>query len=316
MTGSGLAGTAFDLVLAALIFGAALAAMAGSRLFGAVVFFLIYGVFVSMAWLRLDAIDVAIAEAAIGAGLTGVLLIGAVAQLARLPEAPDRPAPVLPRALAALVAAGVSVGLGWAFLTLPEPAGLQDAVAERIADSGVENPVTAVLLNFRAWDTLLESIVLLAALIGSWALADAEAWGGRPGLRHHARPGGVLASFGRVLPPVGLLVGVYLVWVGSSQPGGAFQGGTVLAAVGLLVAMAGLIRAPRVESFALRAALVAGPAVFLAVGLVGALAGGFLWLPPDHAKTLILCIEIMLTVSIAVTLALLVLGPPTQEQQP
>ena len=52
--------------------------------------------------------------------------------------------------------------------------------------------------------------------------------------------------------------------------------------------------------------LVAGPAVFLAIGLAGfAMAGAFLAYPPDHAKLLIVAIEMPVTLSIAATLALL-----------
>lgn len=313
MSAVAVADIAFDLVLCTLLLGAALAALSRRPLFGAVIFFIVYGVFVAIAWLRLGATDVALAEAAIGAGLTGVLLLGALARLDL--AAHTEPGFGLAEALTAMAAGGVALGLAWAFLALPEPGGLQPLVAANLAQSGSENPVTAVLLNFRAWDTLLESIVLLAALIGVWALADDAAWGGRPGLHHHTRPGGVLASFGRVLPPMGLLVGVYLVWAGASQPGGAFQGGTVLAAVWLLVAMAGVVRAPHVAAPMLRLALVAGPAVFLAVGLAGVAAGAFLSLPPDFAKALILTIEVALTLSIAVTLAALVVGPPESAEQ-
>ena len=39
--------------------------------------------------------------------------------------------------------------------------------------SGVRNPVTAVLLNFRGYDTLLEMGVLLVALLGVWSLGTA-----------------------------------------------------------------------------------------------------------------------------------------------
>lgn len=299
-----MADLAFDLVLCALILGAALAAVAGRGLFRAVVFFIVYGVFIAMAWLRLGAIDVALAEAAIGAGLTGVLLLGAVAR------APTGGAETGLRPIAALVAGAAAVLLGWGYATMPLPEGLTGAVAENLGQAGAANPVTAVLLNFRGWDTLLESIVLLAALLGVWALGDDAGWGGRPGVLQHVRPGGVLAQFGRVLPPVGFAVGAYLVWAGTKQPGGAFQGGTVLAAVGLLVAMAGLIRAPRLRSRPLRLGLIAGPAVFLAVGITGALAGQFLYLPPEHAGAIILGVEVVLTLSIALTLALLVLGRP------
>src|SRR5690606_34639155 len=120
------------------------------------------------------------------------------------------------------------------------------------------------------YDTLLESVVLLIALVAVWALTPQALWGTRPGLRQHARPDGVLATFGRLLPPLGLVVAVYLVWVGSALPGGAFQAGTVLAAVWLLAVMAGIVPEPRQSSHRVRAALVAGPAVFLIVGLSGA----------------------------------------------
>jgi multisubunit Na+/H+ antiporter MnhB subunit len=324
---TGISALGFDLILAALILGAGLFAITVRDLFGAVVFFIVYSVFVAIAWLRLGAIDVALTEAALGAGLTGVLLIGAVARLARVTTpAGDETAPAkgpnkgsshemrivpLSARLASMAVAGTISGvLGWAFLSLPDSTGLRDAVADNLAVSGVTNPVTAVLMNFRGWDTLLESVVLLAALVGLWSLARDTHWGRRAGLRQHARAGGVMATFGRLLPPFGLLLGVYLVWAGSSYPGGAFQGGTVLAAVWLLVMMAGLMPAPRMVSVGLRGVLVAGPLVFLGIGIAGAITGTFLGLPPAFAKPLILTIEAALTLSIAATLAPLVLGTP------
>lgn len=300
-------GLVFDLLLAALLLGAAMAAVGARGLFPGLVFFIAYGVFVALAWLRLEAIDVALAEAAIGAGLTGVLLLGALGALRRAGAEAPRPRPAIPLALACAV---LSVLLGWAFLSLPDSPGLQSVVAEAMPISGSANPVTSVLLNFRAFDTLLESIVLTAVLVGVWALAPDSAWGERPGLAQRVRPDGVLACFGRLLPLLGLLVGAYLVWAGTKQPGGAFQGGTVLASVWLLAAMAGAARAPRVTSLVLRLALVAGPVLFLAVGMAGALGGSFLGLKPEWAAGLILAIEVALTLSIASTLALLVLGPP------
>lgn len=192
------------------------------------------------------------------------------------------------RALVAVVSVGIALALGWAFMTLPISDGLRAPVAANLEMAGAENPVTAVLLNFRSWDRLLESMVVLAALIGVWSVSRNEAWGDRPGLRQHARPGGVLASFGQLLPPVGRMFGIYLVWAGSSNPRGAFQGGTVLARVALLVMMSGLMQPPHVASRRLRLVLVAGPTAFLAVGLVGAATGTFLGLRADFAKPLIL----------------------------
>lgn len=307
-----------DLALCALIAGAALASVAGHGVFRAVVFFIVYGLFVAVAWVRLGAYDVALAEAAIGAGLTGVLLLGAHGQLRRLAEVDAEPAPGVRsrgRSVAALVGTGVAAALGWAWFSLPAPRPAAAPMSDALAGAGVGNPVTAVLLNLRAWDTLLESIVLLAALIGVWMLARDSAWGQPLGVRHHTAPGGVMAGLGRVLPPAGLLFGVWLVWAGAEQTGGAFQGGTVLAAVALVSLMSGVFASPRVAHQGWRVALVVGPGVFLLAGLGGAaLTGGFLTLPQALAKPAILAIEAALTVSIAVTLALLVIGPPQPER--
>jgi multisubunit Na+/H+ antiporter MnhB subunit len=301
----------FDLALCALILAVALASVSGRDLFGSVVFFIVYGLLVAIAWIRLDAIDVALAEAAIGAGLTGVLLVGASARLRRLRIDESETAAAGSRILAASASLAVAGLVGYGLLSLdPAGPGLAPLVAANLPQTDLGNPVTAVLLNFRAYDTLLESVVLLVALIGVWSLAEDGAWGGQAGLRQYARPGGVLATFGRVLPPLGLMIGIYLVWTGSDGPGGAFQGGTVLAAVWLLVAMAGHAEAPRVASPLLRFGLVLGPALFLAIGVIGAFWGMFLGLPTEHAKNLVLLIEAGLTLSIALTLALLLVGPP------
>jgi hypothetical protein len=82
----------------------------------------------------------------------------------------------------------------------------------------------------------------------------------------------------------------------------------------ILARMAGLVDAPPTGERRLRLLLVLGSLVFLAVGVAGvALAGSFLGYPPDHAKLLILIIEVPLTLSIAATLGLLVVGPPERE---
>ena len=113
--------------------------------------------------------------------------------------------------LAATVAAALAAGV----LLLPDPAPtLAPAAAENAAATGLGNPVTNVLMAFRAMDTLLEKVVLLLALVGVWSLAPDRFWGGRPGPRHQADPHGVLAFLARLLPPVGIVVGIYILWVG------------------------------------------------------------------------------------------------------
>jgi multisubunit Na+/H+ antiporter MnhB subunit len=110
------------------------------------------------------------------------------------------------------------------------------------------------------------------------------------------------------------LVGIHVFWVGADEPGGAFQGGAILAAMWIIVMMARLTEAPRANAFWLRLAVVAGPLVFLAAGAAGALiAGGFFAYPAGFAKPAILFIEAFMVLSIAVTLPMLVAGPPRRE---
>jgi hypothetical protein len=166
-------------------------------------------------------------------------------------------------------------------------------------------------------DTLLEAIVLLFALIGVWSLAPDRMWGGRPGPRHHADPDGILAFIGRVLPPIGIVVGIYVFWIGADHPGGKFQGATILAAMWLLTLMAGLTDAPPISRRWVRALLVLGPGVFIAIGVLGAFtAGAFLAWPDGWAKPLILVIEIALLPSLALTLGLMLAGAPERPAQP
>jgi energy-converting hydrogenase B subunit D len=73
----------FDVVLAAVLVLLAWRVLADRDLFKAAVLFIVFGLVLSLAWVRLGAPDIALAEAAIGAGLTGALLIDAVGHLQR-----------------------------------------------------------------------------------------------------------------------------------------------------------------------------------------------------------------------------------------
>jgi multisubunit Na+/H+ antiporter MnhB subunit len=287
--------------------------------FSATVGFLAYGLLLTVAWVQLHGVDVALTEAAIGGGLTGLLLVRASARLRATETKACAETPGLPlRLVAALLAAGVAGALAIALLTLPDPAPtLAPEAATNIASTGVGNPITAVLMAYRAMDTMLEAIVLLLALIGVWSLAPDRVWGGRPGPRYNADPDGILAFIARVLPPIGIIVGMYIFWVGADHPGGKFQGATIVAAMWLLTLMAGLTDAPPIDRQLLRVLLVAGPVVFIAVGVAGALlAGAFLAYPEGWAKPMILVIEFALMPSLALTLGLIMAGAPERLAKP
>jgi len=306
---------ALEIVVAGVVLGVAVWTIVARDNYAAVVGFVAYGLLLALIWVRLDAVDVALTEAAISGGLGGVLLLGAAARL-RAAEMAAVERPGIGVHLGAVVlSAGVAVALAAGVLFLPDPApSLAPAAAANAAATSFGNPVTNVLMAFRAMDTLLEKVVLLLALVGVWSLASDSVWGGRPGPRHWADPRGVLAFLARLLPPVGAVVGIYLLWTGANHPGGAFQGGTILAAMWLLVIMAGLTDMPPARSRRMRLVLIAGPAVFLAVGLGGLWLGeGFLSYPVAYAKPLIVAIEIAMTLTIAATLGLLLAGAPERE---
>jgi len=304
---------ALEIGLAVLVASVAIWTIAARETFAAVVGFVTYGLLLALVWLRLGTVDVALTEAAIGSGLTGALLLGATARLhaSEASARAERPGVIL-RLGAAALSLMVAAALAAAVFFLPDPAPtLAPAAADHAAATGLANPVTNVLMAFRAMDTMLEKVVLLLAVVGVWSLAPDRSWDGRPGPRHEADPDGVLAFLARLLPPAGVVAGIYMLWTGADHPGGAFQGGTILAAMWLLVMMAGLGDAPPTSRRWLRLALIAGPAIFLAVGLVGfRLGGAFLAYPAAHAKPLILAVEFAMTLTIAVTLALLVAGLP------
>lgn len=308
-----LALTLLDGVLVTVLLGLAWATLESRDPRRGVVLFIAFGLVLALVWARLAAPDVALAEAAVGAGLSGALLLAALRDEPEAGPDPSEPEPATPAkqrllGLANWAVGVLCLGLGlvvtWAFVDAlagadPErPAG---QVMARIGESGVSNPVTAVLLNFRGYDTLLELAVLLAALLGILALGPER--GG------YAPAGPVLAGLARWLVPVLILTGGYLLWVGAHAPGGAFQAGAGLAAAGVILRLAGYRTAGLPQGLALRALSLAGVAVFLAVGLALLVAGRpFLGFPPAWAGTLILVIESAATLAIGATLALAFIG--------
>ncbi|WP_232772013.1 MULTISPECIES: Na(+)/H(+) antiporter subunit B [unclassified Shewanella] len=71
----------FDSLLGMSLFYLAWQALASPDMFKSIVLFINFGLLMALAWVRLNAPDLALAEAAIGAGLTGALLLAAFARL-------------------------------------------------------------------------------------------------------------------------------------------------------------------------------------------------------------------------------------------
>ncbi|NGP52692.1 sodium:proton antiporter [Thioalkalivibrio sp. XN8] len=215
---------------------------------------------------------------------------------------------LLLRAVLALLLLAAAAGVALALVAGQVAPGLSGAVAAALPDSGASNPVTAVLLNFRGYDTLLEMAVLTAAVVGVWSLGPA------PRIRE-TEPSPVLLGMNSVLIPLAPLICAYLLWAGSSRPGGAFQAGAVLAAAGVLFIISGRRPAVHLPAAPMSWGIVAGLGVFLAVALA-VMPGGreLLEYPRGLAGALILLVETAATVSIALILAGLFIGGRPEDE--
>lgn len=295
------AGLTLDALLALALPLLVWRAVSARDVFQASVVFIAYGLLLALAWVRLGALDVALAEAGLSAGFTGALLLDAAVRMGRAREPP-----VAWRPWVALPCAGVGALLLWALGTLPAPSTrLPELVRERLPDSGVKNPVTAVLLNFRAYDTLLEVGVLWLAGMAAWAVLPARPAGPADA---PVDAGPVLPALARLGVPVAVLVALYLLWVGSSLPGGAFQAAALLVGAAVVLRVSGRLSPVAVDRWPLRLGLVAGMAVFLAVAVGTGLGGRLLEYPRAAAYGLIVLIETAAMVSIALVLSVLFAG--------
>lgn len=295
----------FDLLTALGVLVCAGVALIAQDRIASVAAFMIMGLLVALAWVRLGAPDVALAEAAIGAGLTGALFLRSLRRMTPAGEqgSPPKWMSWAAGGLGLVLAGAITVVLVTA---LAEPV-YPTLVAGNLDQSGVTNPVTAVLLNFRAWDTLLEIAVLLVALLLVRLLLN------RP--LDPSPLGELVLPFARIIAPIAVLLAGHLLWRGASAPGGAFQAGAVLAGGGLALVMTGVVRIGQGAGRLLVLAGLAGLAVFLLAALAtAAMTGGFLDYPAGEAKIWIMAIETALTLSIAATLVLLFVGPDRSAQ--
>lgn len=165
------------IILAALLTLLAAVTVAVIRqrsLFGVVILYGIYSFLMASAMIVLDAVDVAMTEASVGAGISTVLLLSAL-YLTRAREYPQPRGLALPLFVSGVVAAALVYGA----LSLP-PFGVADApihlrvapeyLSESIETTNVANVVSAVLADYRGYDTLGETVVIFTAGIGVIAL--------------------------------------------------------------------------------------------------------------------------------------------------
>lgn len=172
--GSGLVNVAVDISLMTLLAVTAIGIIRSRNLFATAMLSGIYSLITAALFVTLDAVDVAFTEAAVGAGISTVLMLGAMTLTRRSEKHPVKLniGPVL-------VCVAVGAALIYGTVDMPpfgsiEAAGFQHIVPEYIAgsrdDIQVPNIVTAILASYRGFDTLGEVAVIFTAGIGVWFL--------------------------------------------------------------------------------------------------------------------------------------------------
>src|SRR5687767_4397838 len=139
-------------------------------LFSVVVLTTIYSFLMASVLIVLDAVDVAMTEAAVGAGISTVILL-ATLHLIKATETRS----ARPHMIALSLAVGTGILLVWGTLEFP-PFGSADKpihthvapryLADSIKETNVPNVVTSVLADYRGFDTLGETTVIFTAGIG------------------------------------------------------------------------------------------------------------------------------------------------------
>ena len=236
---AGLAAPLPAIIAWALLIGATAAVVNDSRnRFRVLIYVSVIGLVVSLAFAQLSAPDLALTQISVEVVTVLLLLLA----LNLLPKSPPllSSAPRKWRDGALAITGGVLVGgLAWAMLTRdPGPSIAAYHLANAKSGGGGTNVVNVILVDFRAFDTLGEIIVLGIAGLGIFALLDTAAVGAagarlrcwRADMPHSPeRHPIMLVMASRIILPLTLTVGIYLFLRGHNQPGGGFIAALVVA---------------------------------------------------------------------------------------
>ena len=273
----------FSSFLLALLLVTAIAIVRISNLFAVVMLSGVFSLLLAINFFLLDAADVALTEAAVGAGISTVLLLSALAMTAEHEHNPP-----CNRGIALVVTISITLLIVYATFDRPEFGDPMAPIHQHVAPWYLEstrtaidipNVVTAVLGSYRGYDTLGEVFVVLTAGIGVMFLLSAPSTRRRAaamipdeGLRHFQIP----RIVGRMVIPFILLFALYVQFHGEYSPGGGFQAGAIFAAAIILYALLeGEEQALKVLPRKLLTFLMsAGALLYGGVGVVTMLLGG------------------------------------------
>lgn len=224
-----------------------------------VIIFMSYSLVMSVIWVLLESPDLAITEAAVGAGVTSVLFFITLRRINAIrkereskPDHVTREINARPgvkrfdryyRIAAILLGAAIIAALVVNISHLPafgDPANpYNNEVSERYLEKGLEetgavNAVTGMILDYRAFDTFGESCVLfIAAACVLILLRDDRSDTTAKALineRYEPVSDTILQTSAKILVPAIMIFGIYILLNGHLSPGGGFSGGAIMGA--------------------------------------------------------------------------------------
>ncbi|MDZ7779841.1 MAG: DUF4040 domain-containing protein [Gemmatimonadota bacterium] len=162
--------TVVDITLLIMLAVTAVAVVRVRNLFGATMLMAIYSVLTAGLFVTMDAMDVAFTEAAVGAGISTILMLGTLA-LVGSEEAAPRHRPIVPLFVTVVTGAILIYGsLDMPAFGNPDNPAHQHVAPYYLEESydevGIPNIVTVVLGSYRGFDTMGEVAVVFTALVG------------------------------------------------------------------------------------------------------------------------------------------------------
>ena len=231
-----------ELLLMVLVVVLAFVSLWIRDLVSAVVAFGAYSFLMCLIWTGMGAVDVAFTEAAVGAGVSTVFFIAVIFNTTRRIEFNPLDIPtklfagILCIVFGYLLFLGVSDLPGWGDPNSPVNANVASYyVSEAYNDTKVPNLVTAVLADYRSFDTMFETCVVFIAMLAIFMLLKKEE---DPTEIDQPNDSLIVRVAARIMTPFIQLFGLYVVAHGHYSPGGGFQGGVILGASLILLAMA------------------------------------------------------------------------------
>ncbi|MCL2093428.1 MAG: DUF4040 domain-containing protein [Treponema sp.] len=265
------------------------------RMLGSMIIFASFGIVMSLVWILLASPDLAITEAAVGTGISGILFFVVLKRIGIMEEehrrereeksqvelkaGPDRRSfYYLYNAFSALFCLCFILVLLMAVSHLPpfgDPANptnnelTQRYIEQGLEETGAINIVAGVLLDYRAFDTYGESLVLFTAVAAILLLlhnaGPLDAFDAFLLEMEEPRTNVILQTTASVLVAMIMIFGFYVIFFGHLGPGGGFSGGAILGSSLALYASAYGTRRARFFTYAIFRRIIACSLFFYAI---------------------------------------------------